>query len=63
LNDQTVLSVEDTAYQSGGVWMGLTKLDDPNDEAEVAVVYRNLTVSAIEGAPDDRATTYQPSPP
>jgi hypothetical protein len=50
------------AYQSGTVWIGLSRLDDPNDDAEIAAVYRNFTVSAIEGAAEDRAPTYQPPP-
>jgi hypothetical protein len=62
LNDRPLLTVEDGAYQAGAVVLELARLGDPNDDAEVAVVYRNLSVSAIEGAPDDRAPSYQVPP-
>ena len=63
VNDQAMLTVEDATYPTGRVWLGLAKLDNPDDEDEVAVVYRNVSIAAIEGAPDDRAPTYvRPAP-
>jgi hypothetical protein len=64
VNDQPVLMAEDGAYESGGASLGISRSGSADDEDEVAVVFRNITISKMDGAPDDHAPTYQrPSGP
>ena len=58
LNDQPVLSAEDGDHQGREVGLTVGRLGNVDDEDEVAVVFRNFRLSAIEGAPDDRAPSY-----
>ena len=50
------------AVGRGAVALVVERLGDEdaqNDEQEVAVVFRNLRISAVEGAPEDRRPTYR----
>ena len=59
VNEQPVLAAEDGTYTAGRAGIQVERSGNANDEDEVAVVLRNLRVSAIEGAPDDRAPVYE----
>jgi hypothetical protein len=61
INGQSIVSVEDSTFDSGDVYLGVARQGNPNDDQEVAIVFRNLRISAIAGAPDDRNPTYSPA--
>jgi hypothetical protein len=60
-NDQPALAVDDTAFEVGLALVAVERLGSPDDDQEVTVVFRNLRISSVEGAPEDRAPTYQPT--
>lgn len=63
VNDQPVLSAADPDYETGGVQLRLSRIGDPDDEEETAVVVRNLRVSAlVDGDPSRAPTHHRPSP-
>lgn len=64
INDQPALMAEDGTFDTGAVGLGIGKSGNADDEEEVAVVFRNFSVSKIDGAPEDRAPSYhRPSAP
>lgn len=64
INGQPVLVAQDGTFATGTAFVEVTRLGDANGDDEVAAVFRNLRVSAIEGASEERAPTYeQPSRP
>jgi hypothetical protein len=60
INSQLAVSAADDTLDTGTVSLGVGRQGNPNDDQEVAVVFRNLRVSTIVGAPDKRAPTYAP---
>ena len=54
VNDQPAVTVEDGAFGLGTVPLNVERIGNPDDDAEVAVVFRHLRVSALEGAPAGR---------
>ena len=58
VNDQPVLSAEDGDHQGREVGLTVGRLGNVDDDEEVAIVFRNFRLTAIEGAPDDRAPSY-----
>ena len=63
VNEEVILSAQDEVFERGTVRLVVARAGDPSDDAEVAVLLRNLTVSAVEGAPEDRAPMYAPPGP
>jgi hypothetical protein len=64
VNDQPVFMVDDSVVDTGAVSLGIGRSGNLDDDDEVAVVFRNFSVSKIEGAPEDRAPSYhRPSAP
>jgi hypothetical protein len=67
LNDQPILFYSDTQLDRGGAFFDLVRVSDgpqdsvtdPNDTTEVAVVYRNLKVSALAEGDPARVPTYR----
>lgn len=67
VNDEPVLFTSDGSLERGTVAFSVLRLsegrgrieDDPNDTTEVAVVVRNLRVSALADGDPARAPTYQ----
>lgn len=51
INDEPLLHAADVPHQEGGFGIGIVREGNPDDEDEVAVVFRDLTVSAVDGAP------------
>jgi hypothetical protein len=47
LNDEPVLYAADLPDQPGGIGIGLVREGNPNDTAEVAVVFKDLTISSL----------------
>ena len=47
VNDQPVLAARDETYDHGTVSVGLRRTDNPDDNAETAVVVRNLRISRL----------------
>lgn len=47
LNDDPVLYAGDMSDQPGGIGIGLVREGNPNDTAEVAVVFRDLAISSL----------------
>lgn len=62
-NDQPILFAEDESRESGGALLGLTRLGDKASEEQVAVVWRNLTVSALAVSDPWREPTLEPRIP
>lgn len=59
VNGELVEAASDETFGTGAVSLAVARIGDVNDEAETAVVFRNLRVSRLAGGPDDRAPTYQ----
>lgn len=49
LNDEPILSAVDSTHAAGSAYMGLSRIGSPDDDAESAVISRNLRVSALAG--------------
>jgi hypothetical protein len=50
LNDAPVLYAGDMSDQPGGIGIGLVREGNPDDTAEVAVVFRNLAISSLSAS-------------
>jgi hypothetical protein len=55
LNDQPILHAADVMDQDGAVGLQVLRDGDIEDEDEVTVVFRDLTLSAVDGSPEERA--------
>jgi len=52
VNDRLVLSASDPKYDTGAMGLAVSRLGDVNDDAETAMIVRNLRVSALaDGSP------------
>lgn len=61
LNDEVIAASTDWTFSSGAVSLVMGREGDPNDDQEVAILLRNLRVSALaEGGPS-RVPVYSPS--
>jgi hypothetical protein len=60
VNDQVRLSVEDAAFDQGGVWLSLYRQGNLDDSVEAAVLLRDLRVSALEDPDETREPRYEP---
>ena len=59
LNDVPVLYAADTIDQVGMVGIQVLRDGSPDDDDEVSVVFRDLTLSKVVDSPDERAPVYQ----
>jgi hypothetical protein len=57
LNDEPILFGTSEIFDAGGIGLYLQREGNPDDEYETAVVFRDLTLSTIEGADPSRAPT------
>jgi hypothetical protein len=57
INDEPVLYSAGDVYEAGKMGLYLMREGDPDDEYETAVVFRDLTLSTLEGADPARAPT------
>jgi hypothetical protein len=62
VNGEAVLSATDEALDAGGIGVGLLRDGDPDDDAETAVMWRNLRLTALAGGDPARAPGYAPPP-
>ena len=58
INDTPVLYTADVIDQSGGIGIALVREGDPEDEEEVVVVFKDLTLSTVAGAEPGRQPSY-----
>ena len=57
VNDEPVLHSHEVYADAGKIVIEVVRSGDPEDEAETAVVFRNLTLTALEGGEPGRAPT------
>ena len=60
LNGKQVLTATDATFDSGAIALGATRTGPLDDEAEVAVVMRNLRVAGLAGGPQARQPVFRP---
>jgi len=58
INDLPVLFASDATFDAGGLTLSLRRLGDPDDDEEVAVVFKNLRVSALAVGDPGRAPSF-----
>lgn len=62
IDGQPALTATDSAYADGFIFFGFTRLGDPGDKQESAVLIRNLRVSRLAAGDMARAPKYEPFP-
>jgi hypothetical protein len=59
LNDELILQGQDDAFGTGAAAIVLVRLGNPDDDAESAVVIRNLRIAGLTGSRTDRLPSIQ----
>jgi hypothetical protein len=63
LNEEPMLYTADAGVDDGGAYFVVIREGNPDDQEEVSVVFRNLTVSALADGDPTRAPALRPTPP
>lgn len=61
VNDKPVLYASDILDQNGAIMLQVLRDGDVDDEAEVAVVFRDLTLSTVDGSTPERGPVHDES--